>query len=65
VAGANDSLSDSDKQTLADEVGQLRQELLDLANTQVAGKYLFAGYNDQTLPFPDRRSPTTAPAITS
>jgi flagellar hook-associated protein 3 FlgL len=51
VAGANDSLSDSDKQTLADEVGQLRQELLDLANTQVAGKYLFAGYNDQTLPF--------------
>lgn len=51
VTGANDSLSASDKATLADEVGQLRQELLDLANTQVGGKYLFAGYNDTTLPF--------------
>ncbi|MGE4560728.1 MAG: flagellar hook-associated protein FlgL [Desulfobulbus sp.] len=51
VTGANDSLSDSDKLTLADEVSQLRDELLDLANTQVDGKYLFAGYNDKTLPF--------------
>lgn len=51
VAGANDSLSDSDKATLADEVSQLQEELLDLANTQVDGKYLFAGYNDQTQPF--------------
>lgn len=51
IAGANDSLSAADKATLADEVSQMREELLDLANTQVAGKYLFAGYNDQTLPF--------------
>jgi len=51
VAGANDSLSASDKATYADEVSQLQDELLGLANTQVAGKYLFAGYNDQTLPF--------------
>ena len=50
VAGANDSLSETDKATLADEVGMLRQELLDLANTQVDGKYIFAGYADQTLP---------------
>jgi len=51
VAGANDSLSNSDKLTLAEEVSQLQEELLDLANTQVDGKYLFAGYNDQTEPF--------------
>ena len=51
VTGANDSLSPADKATLADEVSQLQQELLDLANTQVNGKYLFAGYADQTLPF--------------
>jgi len=51
VTGANSSLSASDQATLADEVGQLQKELLDLANTQVAGKYLFAGYNDQTQPF--------------
>jgi len=51
VSGANDSLSDSDRATLADEVSQLQGQLLDLANTQVDGKYLFAGYNNQTLPF--------------
>jgi len=51
VAGANDSLSNADKLTLAEEVSQLQEELLDLANTQVDGKYLFAGYNDQTEPF--------------
>ncbi|MBM9616673.1 flagellar hook-associated protein FlgL [Desulfobulbus rhabdoformis] len=49
--GANDSMSDADRETLADEVAQLQEELLDLANSQVDGKYLFAGYNDQTLPF--------------
>ncbi len=53
VTGANNSLSAADKATLADEVSQLQQELLDLANTQVDGKYLFAGYADQTLPFTD------------
>ena len=51
IAGANDTLSASDKATLADEVSRLGQELLDLANAQVGGRYLFAGYNDQTLPF--------------
>jgi flagellar hook-associated protein 3 FlgL len=51
ITGAKDSLSDADKTTLANEVSQLQQELLDLANTQVNGKYLFAGYADQTLPF--------------
>jgi flagellar hook-associated protein 3 FlgL len=51
VAGANDSLSTADKATLADEISQLYQELLDLANTQISGKYIFAGYNDQTVPF--------------
>ncbi len=51
VAGANDTLSDADKEVLADEVSQLQEELLDLANAQVDGKYLFAGYNDQTIPF--------------
>jgi len=51
VTGANDSLSTSDRATLANEVNQLQESLLDLANTEVNGKYLFAGYNDQTLPF--------------
>lgn len=51
VTGANGSLSDDDKATLADEVGQLQEELLDIANAQADGKYLFAGYNNQSPPF--------------
>ncbi|MBU0946357.1 MAG: flagellar hook-associated protein FlgL [Proteobacteria bacterium] len=51
VAGANDTLSQADRNTLANEVEQLQEALLDLANAEVDGKYIFAGYNDQTLPF--------------
>ena len=51
VAGANDSVSDSDLDTYADEVSMLSDSLLDLANTKVDGKYIFGGYNDETEPF--------------
>lgn len=51
VTAANDSLSGSDFATYADEVSQLQDALLDLANTRVDGKYIFAGYNDTTQPF--------------
>ncbi|WP_028582665.1 flagellar hook-associated protein FlgL [Desulfogranum japonicum] len=51
IYGANDSLSDTDRDTLAEEVSQLHQELRDLANTQIDGKYIFAGYEDETMPF--------------
>lgn len=51
INGVNGTLSDADKATLADEVSQMRSALLDLANTQIDGKYIFAGYNDQTKPF--------------
>lgn len=51
IAGANDSLSDRDFATYAKEVAQLQENLLDLANAEVDGKYIFAGYNDQAIPF--------------
>jgi flagellar hook-associated protein 3 FlgL len=51
IAAANASLSESDFATYANEVAQLQEHLLDLANTKVDGKYIFAGYNDQTIPF--------------
>lgn len=47
ISTANDSLSDSDLNTYLDEVSQLRDNLLDLANTRV----IFAGYDDQAAPF--------------
>lgn len=51
IAATNDSLSQSDRDTFVNEVNQLHESLLDLANTQVDGKYLFAGYDDQVQPF--------------
>ena len=47
----NGSLNDSDLTVLADEMVQLRKELLDSANGMVDGKYLFAGYEEDTTPF--------------
>lgn len=51
ISAANDSLSQSDLNTYQDEVSQMQDSLLDLANSQVAGKYIFAGYDDQSEPF--------------
>ena len=51
IAATNDSLSQSDHDTFVNEVNQLQESLLDLANTQVEGKYIFAGYDDQSQPF--------------
>lgn len=51
VNSINGSLSPADMTVLADEVNHLRQELLDSANGMVDGKYIFAGYNENTKPF--------------
>jgi flagellar hook-associated protein 3 FlgL len=47
----NDSLNAEDRNVLADELVQLRKELLDAANGTVDGKYLFGGYEEDTIPF--------------
>jgi flagellar hook-associated protein 3 FlgL len=47
----NGSLNDADRTVLADELASLRKELLDAANGTVDGKYLFAGYQEDTRPF--------------
>jgi len=51
IATINGALSPEDRLTYADEVAQLRQSLMDSANAQVDGKYLFAGFNEKTKPF--------------
>lgn len=51
VSGGNDSLSEGDFSTYSDEVDRMRESLLDLANTRVGGRYLFAGYDDLSEPF--------------
>ncbi|PIE58430.1 MAG: flagellar hook-associated protein 3 [Desulfobulbus propionicus] len=47
----NGSLNHEDRTTLANELAELKQELLDTANGNVDGKYIFAGYEEDTLPF--------------
>jgi len=51
VSSVNSSLSESDRTTLADQVAELRDELLATANAMVDGKYIFAGYMEDTVPF--------------
>ncbi len=51
ISAINSAMSDADLQSLSDEVYQLRDELLDTANAMIDGKYIFAGYNENTKPF--------------
>lgn len=51
ISSINSGMSTEDLSTLADEISQLRQELLDSANAKVDGKYIFSGYEENTIPF--------------
>lgn len=51
INAVNGALSDEDLGTLADEIAELKKELLDTANATVDGKYIFAGYRQDTKPF--------------
>ncbi len=51
INSVNGSLSQTDMATLADEIAELKNELLDTANAVVDGKYIFAGYQEDTKPF--------------
>lgn len=47
----NGTLSDSDLATLADQIASYKEQLLGEVNTQVEGKYIFAGYMEDVCPF--------------
>lgn len=51
VYGSTDSLSNLDRQAIADEVDQLLQHLVQVGNTQHGGRYIFAGQQTLTAPF--------------
>lgn len=51
TGAGNPTLSAADRTVLADELAQLRGQLIDTANTSVDGRYLFAGYQENTAPF--------------
>ena len=52
IAANSGSLNDADRRTIATELGNLRGQLLGIANSRDgAGAYLFAGFNESGTPF--------------
>ncbi|MDR3089253.1 MAG: flagellar hook-associated protein FlgL [Desulfobulbaceae bacterium] len=47
----NSGLSSDDLNSIADEIAEMRSELLDSANATIDGKYVFSGYQENTKPF--------------
>jgi flagellar hook-associated protein 3 FlgL len=53
VQGASDTSSVESRKALAKEVDQLKDQLRGVANTQLAGRYIFAGSQTVTAPYPE------------
>ncbi len=51
IASVNGAMNQDDLLTYADEVAQLQESLMDSANAQVDGRYLFAGFDEKNRPF--------------
>ena len=51
INAINAAMSDADMETLADKISYLKTSLLSVANAQVGGQYIFAGYLEDTPPF--------------
>jgi flagellar hook-associated protein 3 len=51
VAMSNDTISDDERVNAAAQIQGILTEIVDLANTQVNGEYLFAGTRTDTMPF--------------
>jgi len=49
--GANTTSSAAERQTLAQQVQSVQQQLVSVANTTVEGRYIFGGDQDQTPPY--------------
>lgn len=59
VQGSTGTLSETDKQAIAREIEQIKEDIVSVANTQVAGRYIFNGTNTSVAPVSD--SGTGAP----
>ncbi len=60
INAINGAMSQEDLDTFADEVANMKAELLDAANAQVDGKYIFSGYSETTKPFVENTGYTAA-----
>ncbi len=57
IAAGNGSMGPEDLTNLSDAIGHIKEELYSLANSKVDGKYIFAGFAEDTKPFPDTSDP--------
>ncbi|MGI8385395.1 flagellar hook-associated protein FlgL [Robertmurraya sp. P23] len=53
VQGSNGTLSETDKQAVAEEIDQIKKDIMSVANTQIAGRYIFNGTNTSKAPVVD------------
>ncbi|HEX6244276.1 MAG TPA: hypothetical protein VFZ61_25340 [Polyangiales bacterium] len=51
LQGASDTLGEEQRKSLGEEVRKIREQMVSLGNTQVAGSYIFAGYRDDREPY--------------
>jgi len=51
ITALNGTISDAERRNISEEVDQLRQQVIQVANTRVNGRYIFAGFNTGTLPY--------------
>ena len=58
VQAKNGTLGPEDRQAIAREIEQLKKDLVQVANTKVAGKYIFNGTNIEQAPVEDGSPPT-------
>jgi flagellar hook-associated protein 3 FlgL len=65
VQGQNGTLSPTDRQAVAVEIAQMKQDLVKTANTQVAGRYIFHGTDVLEPPVADGDPPVVATNITN
>lgn len=62
VQAANDSVSDSDREAIAQELRSIKDEAVDRMNAQSDGEYVFAGNRTTTKPFKDDGSVNGTPS---
>jgi flagellar hook-associated protein 3 FlgL len=60
VSGANSTNGQSELNALADEVGQILENMIDVGNTQFAGRYIFGGFKTTGAPFETTDSPPSS-----
>lgn len=65
IEGNNGIKSAQEREAIANEIHQIAQNVLNLANTQINGEYIFSGFRTDTRPFSlDASYPNATPAAT-